>query len=359
MYLLHKFNYFYKITNILNGCYYYGVHSTDNINDGYMGSGTRMTRALSKYGRNNFKKEILKFFDTIEECYEYEKSVVTKEMTKDPMCYNIVEGGSGINTSDMVVVTDGCDVFIVHSDDERYVSGELVSTHKGLVNVVDENGNRFAVDKNDENFISGKYKHVKKGMRHVIIDGKLQMQNMNDECYNEDNRAIHVVDENGNHIWCSKDNTKYINGTYSGKTKGLFPARNKSGETILISKDDKRFVSGEFSGVQKGMVVVIDRNGNRFAVKKDNPLYLDGTYRHINSGKTASEKTRELMSESHKGKTVGKENGMYGKHFYTKMENGELVRKVMSEDEYESVKDKGWIKGRFYKIGKFLKSVNG
>lgn len=35
-----KYHYFYKITNTINNKYYYGVHSTDNLNDGYMGSGT-------------------------------------------------------------------------------------------------------------------------------------------------------------------------------------------------------------------------------------------------------------------------------------------------------------------------------
>jgi hypothetical protein len=51
-----KYNYFYKITNNINNHFYYGIHSTDNINDGYMGSGRRLNRALKKYGIANFNK---------------------------------------------------------------------------------------------------------------------------------------------------------------------------------------------------------------------------------------------------------------------------------------------------------------
>ena len=63
---MKKYNYFYfyKITNNINNHYYYGVHCTDNLDDGYMGSGTRLHYAYKKYGMKNFTKEILKYFDT-------------------------------------------------------------------------------------------------------------------------------------------------------------------------------------------------------------------------------------------------------------------------------------------------------
>ena len=90
--------YFYKITNLINNRYYYGVHRTNNINDGYMGSGVAIHRAYRKYGVDNFKKEILKYFDSEEEMYSYEEIFVNDNLLKDPQCYNMTIGGRSNKT---------------------------------------------------------------------------------------------------------------------------------------------------------------------------------------------------------------------------------------------------------------------
>lgn len=88
-----KYHYFYKITNLLNGKYYYGIHSTNDLNDKYKGSGVRLHEAYKKYGIKNFKKEILKYFDTRKEASKYESQIITEDEINSDKCYNLTTGG--------------------------------------------------------------------------------------------------------------------------------------------------------------------------------------------------------------------------------------------------------------------------
>lgn len=93
-----KHNYVYKITNLLNNKIYIGVHSTDDLNDGYMGSGRAITNAIRRYGVENFKKEILVDFETAELAYRLEKMLVDEKFIKRKDTYNAMVGGVGGDT---------------------------------------------------------------------------------------------------------------------------------------------------------------------------------------------------------------------------------------------------------------------
>ncbi len=72
-----KNNYFfvYETTNLINGMKYCGIHKTKNINDKYLGSGTTFINAIKKYGKENFKREILEFCNSYDELLEREKNL--------------------------------------------------------------------------------------------------------------------------------------------------------------------------------------------------------------------------------------------------------------------------------------------
>ena len=90
------YHFIYLTTNLINGKKYLGKHSTNNLNDNYLGSGLGIFRAIKKYGKQNFKREILEFCKNSEECFkrEYELS---KEfnVVSDKTFYNNEYGGRG------------------------------------------------------------------------------------------------------------------------------------------------------------------------------------------------------------------------------------------------------------------------
>lgn len=90
-----KYNYIYKITNLVNGMIYIGVHRTDDMDDGYMGSGTYIKRAIAKHGIDNFEKEIIQVYDVYKDALNHEARLVTEDFINMSDNYNIKVGGYG------------------------------------------------------------------------------------------------------------------------------------------------------------------------------------------------------------------------------------------------------------------------
>lgn len=98
---MKKYYYVYITTNLKNNHQYIGDHSTNNLNDGYLGSGTLLFEAFKKYGKENFKNEILEFFDTKEEAFAAQEKYIIQYNTLAPNGYNISPKG-GHNVKDCI-----------------------------------------------------------------------------------------------------------------------------------------------------------------------------------------------------------------------------------------------------------------
>ena len=77
----------------MNNKIYIGLHRTENINDSYLGSGFILNKAIKKYGRNNFKKEVLFDFNNIQQMIDKEIELVNEEFIERTDTYNLITGG--------------------------------------------------------------------------------------------------------------------------------------------------------------------------------------------------------------------------------------------------------------------------
>lgn len=94
-----KYHFLYKTTNLINGKYYYGMHSTYKLDDGYLGSGKMLRYSIRKYGKENFSIEIIEFFHSREDLVNAEINLITEMIIDDNLCMNLRKGGMGGITS--------------------------------------------------------------------------------------------------------------------------------------------------------------------------------------------------------------------------------------------------------------------
>ena len=91
----HTYHFIYKTVCTVNNKFYVGMHSTSNLEDGYMGSGKVIRYSLIKYGKQAHTFEILEFKEDRESTRLREREIVSIELLKDPLCMNIHLGGVG------------------------------------------------------------------------------------------------------------------------------------------------------------------------------------------------------------------------------------------------------------------------
>jgi hypothetical protein len=99
----------YCIINLVNSKCYFGKHSfcydpSKYRVSQYKGSNfdiqgkKHLENSMLKYGLENFRMLVLKYFKTDEEAYAYETKLITKEMVNSKHCYNLQGGGKGFSS---------------------------------------------------------------------------------------------------------------------------------------------------------------------------------------------------------------------------------------------------------------------
>lgn len=125
---LKMFNYIYLITNQINGKIYIGKHSTNKLNDRYMGSGIAVKNAIQKYGIENFSKDYLVFCDTKEQLNWLERYYIKKYNAQNSeIGYNIANGGDGGYLTEFI--------YIKHSEYMKEYYKTHIVWNKGKKNI--------------------------------------------------------------------------------------------------------------------------------------------------------------------------------------------------------------------------------
>ena len=267
-----KFYIVYKITNLINEKVYIGRHSTNNINDNYMGSGTELREDMKRVGRKNFSKEILFVFDNWKEMVDKETELLTKEFVNSENTYNATNQGHGlvthgpaareklrkINTGLVSVRDVDGKVIRIPVSDPRYVSGELPFALVGKFSAKDQFGNTFFINKEDERWIRGELVGIHTGMK----------------------KSREVVEK---HIEFMKDYWKENNHSDEGIEKmrlanvGKVNVKDKDGNEFRVDCDDPRIKSGELVNASKGSVWInnVELKKSRFIRPEKVQGYLD------------------------------------------------------------------------------------
>jgi len=122
--------YIYKVTCIINGHFYVGKSKfKPEENPEYFGSGNRHYKnALKKYGKHNFKKEILEICSSIEELNTKEKYWIAEyRKTCMHLMYNIAEGGDGGDT-----LTNHPDLENIKKKIKKNIAGKVSGHNNGF-----------------------------------------------------------------------------------------------------------------------------------------------------------------------------------------------------------------------------------
>ena len=101
--------YIYCITNLLDGKTYFGQRTLPNVkyrtpeNDPYFGSGVYISRAIKKYGKENFKRNIIIKGDfSKEQINRFEKCIIRVQRFLGKAEYNLASGSDGGDLSEFI-----------------------------------------------------------------------------------------------------------------------------------------------------------------------------------------------------------------------------------------------------------------
>ena len=214
----------YKTINLINNKEYIGIHQTNDINDGYLGSGHALLNAIKKYGKENFKREILSYHNSFDEILEVEKELVDENWVAARDNYNLKTGGQSAG-----ILSEESKFKISETLKKKYVSGELIPRYTAPYIATDKQKKQISETlkkkyKNQEHHLKGyePWNKGKKGLQEPWNKGK-ELEPLSDEHKNKISETLKERFKNQEH------HSKGCTPWNKGKTN-LPPSWNKGRE---------------------------------------------------------------------------------------------------------------------------------
>lgn len=319
----NKYYYIYKIINNINRHFYIGVHTSKNVPDSYIGSGSRLHDAYKKYGVNNFTKYIFEFFTSQKDMLNAERLIVNEVLVDDPNCYNITVGGGIIPSQNKTVVKDMDGNTLQVSCDDPLMNKKYFPINTNMVAVVDKNGNMFQVSVDDPRFISGELVGICKGFiitkdkngnifRVKVDDPRLKTG----ELIHIVKNTVSVEDNHGNKFRVSTNDPRLKTGELKYHTTGRITVVDKFKNTLSVSVNDPRLKTGELVSVNKSRIYITNGELNKMIYKSDLPNYINNGWK---------------IGVTKKGNIIVHKDNM---------------RKLIYEHELHTYINDGWIRGQ-------------
>jgi len=258
----------YKTTNLINEKIYIGKDKHNNPS--YYGSGKLLILAIKKYGKHNFKKEIIEECHSLEELNKSEIYWIEKlDATNKEIGYNLLKGG------------DGGAIFgrVLSEETKQKISNSL----KGHIVLQDT---RTLIKQNNKGVSRNKGKKVldetKEKLRSINLGKKLSIETKNKMSDAKKNLPIkHLIDQ-----------APWNKGkTLSDETKNKISKSKKGksyGKIKFLSNETKNKISDSLKGKKQSQETINKRLSTMGVV--------------WNKGKIMSDESKHKMSESSKGK---------------------------------------------------------
>lgn len=247
----------YKTTH-KNGKFYIGRHQTNDLNDGYLGSGKWVQSIKNK---STLSREI------IAEALEFEELCKLEEYYIDlywenPLCMNYKRASIGWNSKDISEMNIKNSLLGIHPAKKEQNKKALSNRQKELAkngkhnsqsdffkrraskrakNMQLEKLEKGTHQTQDENFRRESSKRLKQIIKKQIKEGNHTLTN-----------TIAVKDNLGNIYQVDRNHQKYLSGELQPITKGTVPVKDKDNNIFRVDKNDPRYVSGELIPFLKG-----------------------------------------------------------------------------------------------------------